>query len=50
MEKFLRFWLGGEGLRFACMSGLSTPIIVLVVVCFNTTLFASLGLYLWRQG
>ena len=32
------------------MAGFSTPIIVLVVVCFNTTLFASRGLYLYRQS
>ncbi len=32
------------------MAIFSTPIIVLVVVCFNTTLFTSLGLYLYRQS
>lgn len=32
------------------MDGFSTAMILLVVVCFNTTLFASLGLYLYRQA
>ncbi len=31
------------------MFAFSTPMIVLVVVCFNTTLFVSLGSYLYRQ-
>ena len=32
------------------MDGFSTAMILLVVVCFNTMLFASLGLYLYRQA
>jgi hypothetical protein len=31
------------------MFAFSTPMIVLVVVCFNTTLFLSLASYLYRQ-
>lgn len=32
------------------MGFFSTSMILVMVVCFNTTLFTLLGLYLWRQG
>lgn len=32
------------------MDGFSTAMIVVAVVGFNTTLFVSLGLYLYRQA